>query len=173
MSAPLALLLALALALPTCDGGATARADEARIAEARAVEAQAHAAEADARAREAEARAASPTPRPPQVRRPTEDEDLINEQVPDDDAPFATTRGGDWLLVLGSFPHAERGRADAVLRRVRAAGASAEIAESSGFPNLRAGLLVVVEGPFAQATARRRLAALRATVPDAYVKRGW
>jgi hypothetical protein len=97
---------------------------------------------------------------------------------------LVANRDGDWVVVLAS---AERSGAAprptimtatdpglaAVQQRVWNAGLVPFVIPSERLPGLSPKLVVVVLGPFAKQEAERQVAALRAIVPDAYVKKSW
>jgi cell division septation protein DedD len=83
------------------------------------------------------------------------------------------TPKGKWLVLLGSYTKAETGKANERLKLVRSAGYDARIVETDDYPNLRAGLLAVVMGPFTRREAHEVVSRVRNKVPDAFAKSGW
>ncbi len=89
-------------------------------------------------------------------------------------APSAPAQsGGDWFVILGSFPHAQR--SDALSRQswLRARGIDAQVIDTDTYPNLTDGLYAIVLGPFGKAAAQANLPDARRFVGDAYVKSGY
>jgi hypothetical protein len=82
-------------------------------------------------------------------------------------------RGGRWFVILGSFPKAETGQAEERLGLVRREGFDARIVSSDDYPNMKAGLLVIVMGPYTRNNAEEVLGQVRPKFKDAYAKSGW
>jgi uncharacterized caspase-like protein len=89
-------------------------------------------------------------------------------------APSAPAQsGGDWFVILGSFPQAQR--SDALSRQswLRGQGIDAQVIDTDAYPNLTDGLYAIVLGPFGKAAAEANLPDARRFVGDAYVKSGY
>jgi uncharacterized caspase-like protein len=133
----------------------------ARIAELEAAAERIAALEAEARP------AATPPPAPaPEV------ETATREAEPDDGADIPQAGGGNWFVVLGSFPHADRRKATRRLNSLQSQGIDAELIDTDDYPNLTDGYYAVVLGPYSKATAQRTLPNARQYVADAYIKAG-
>ncbi|NKB27279.1 MAG: trypsin-like serine protease [Rhodobacteraceae bacterium] len=78
---------------------------------------------------------------------------------------------GPWFVVMGSYTN----RANAQDRRNRLVGQNlgAYVVNSNEYPGMTPNLWVVVEGPYDRSTAVSRLSLARASVSDAFVKRGY
>jgi uncharacterized caspase-like protein len=135
----------------------------ARIAELEAAAERVAALEAEAR----EAAAPPPAPAPaPEV------ETATREAEPDDSVDIPQPSGGNWFVVLGSFPHADRRKATRRLNSLQSQGIDADLIDTDDYPNLTDGYYAVVLGPYSKATAQRTLPTARQYVGDAYIKAG-
>ena len=85
----------------------------------------------------------------------------------------AADKGGRWFVILGSFPKEERERGVQRVDLVRRQGFDARLVSSDDYPNMKAGLWVVVMGPYTRTNAEEVLAQVRPKVKDAYTKSGW
>ena len=83
---------------------------------------------------------------------------------------LATESTAYWLVVLGSYPVAERAKCEERLRTVQSHGFSARIINTNDYPTLKYGLLAVVSGPFSKETALTEKNRARETVSDAYIR---
>jgi cell division septation protein DedD len=81
--------------------------------------------------------------------------------------------GGNWFVILGSFPKNERWKADERLQSVRDAGYNADIVDTDNYPGFRGGLWSVVIGPYSKSDARSWLPRIKSVRSDAYIKPGW
>jgi cell division septation protein DedD len=135
----------------------------ARIAELEAAAERVAALEAEARA------AATPPPAPAPA---PEVETATREAEPDEGADIPQAGGGNWFVVLGSFPHADRRKATRRVNSLQSQGIDAEIIDTDDYPNLTDGYYAVVLGPYSKATAQRTLPTAREYVADAYIKAG-
>ena len=82
---------------------------------------------------------------------------------------------GPWLVIMGSYRHDERWRAEQRLEQIRIlAPMTLQIINSDDYPGLTNGLWVIVSGPYDRAWAETQLnvAKTHARVSDAYMKRG-
>ena len=137
----------------------------ARIAELEAAAERVAALEAEARA------AATPPPAPAPAPAP-DVETATREAEPDDSVDIPQPSGGNWFVVLGSFPHADRRKATRRLNSLQSQGIDAELIDTDDYPNLTDGYYAVVLGPYSKATAQRTLPTARQYVADAYIKAG-
>jgi serine/threonine protein kinase len=83
---------------------------------------------------------------------------------------LGTAQKGNWLVVVGSYPKAERFKANERLSYLRGLGYDAYIVDTDGYPNLRGGLWAVVMGPYSKSYAKDMVSKLRPTIRDVYIK---
>ncbi|MGH6826876.1 caspase family protein [Methyloceanibacter sp.] len=81
--------------------------------------------------------------------------------------------GGDWLIILGSWPKSQKFKATQRLSYLNGRGVRARIVDTNQYPNLSAGLFAVVLGPYGKPLAEQTLSSLRGVVGDAYIKSGY
>ncbi len=87
------------------------------------------------------------------------------------DAQSAPAAGkGNWVVILGSYPHRSKAKAIDRIGRLARKGLRAKLADTDDFPNLRNGLWAVVLGPFDRREALSRLRRARRLIRGAYVK---
>jgi hypothetical protein len=142
------------------------QAEEAAREEARRREEEAaerRRAEEEARRREEEAARLAAEER---------EQQLAARTPPDSGIAIPQAGGGDWLVILGSWPKSQRSKANQRISYLRGRGVQARIVDTNKYPNLSNGLYAVVVGPYDKARAERTLASIRGVVGDAYIKSG-
>lgn len=83
------------------------------------------------------------------------------------------TRNGAWLVVAGSYPHADDSAAERKRLAIIRSEQDAVVIDSNEYPLLTPNLRVVAIGPFeSKEMAKASLARVKLMVPDAYVKKG-
>lgn len=80
---------------------------------------------------------------------------------------------GKWFVICGSYPDSQNNAAMQRLAMIQQYAPDAMVIHTTGYYNLRDGLLAVVIGPYEKNYATQRLQQIRGIVPDAYVKAGW
>ena len=78
-----------------------------------------------------------------------------------------------WLIILRTFPKAERPKANQKMRLLRSLGYDAHIVETDYYPNLKKGYLAVAMGPHSRSRAEGVLNKVRSVAPGSYIKSGW
>lgn len=78
--------------------------------------------------------------------------------------------GGTWFVILGSYPRAERYKAEERLDYIKSLGYEAYIVDTNEYSNLRSGLWAVVMGPYQKQHAKVVVANVRPKVHDVYMK---
>ena len=83
------------------------------------------------------------------------------------------TRNGAWLVVAGSYPHADDSAAERRRLAIIRSEQDAVVIDSNEYPLLTPNLRVVAIGPFeSKEMAKASLTRVKLVVPDAYVKKG-
>jgi hypothetical protein len=139
------------------DDAARARTDAAALAREQAAAAAAARAQA-----EAEAAAAA-------VQAEAQAAEQRNCEMASVD-PVLPTGGGNWVVILGSFPHAARADADQSRSYLASRGIRAQIIDTDDYPNLTDGYYSVVLGPYSKSRAQQTLSSVSGVVDDAYIK---
>jgi serine/threonine protein kinase len=94
----------------------------------------------------------------------------IPATVPDAPPPPVV---GDYFVILGSFKHSDRVKADKCLERIQSNGyPDSYIINSDEYPKLTPGLWVVVMGPYAKEIAQAKKTEMKAYVSSCYIKSG-
>jgi cell division septation protein DedD len=100
-----------------------------------------------------------------------------SQQVPSrqqpEGKPARVSAAGDWLIVTGSFARKDASAAERSRIVLERAGLEAKVIDTNEYSLLTPNLWAVVIGPFeSRDMANEALARIKATVPDAYVKKG-
>jgi len=86
--------------------------------------------------------------------------------------PAVTAPSGDWFVIAGSYPHADKSGATARLRALKNSGLPVELIDSNDYLNLSDGLYVLVVPTGSRGAAFSKLTEVQRLVKDAYVKKG-
>jgi cell division septation protein DedD len=109
-------------------------------------------------------------PVPSQPNTPVKSQPNISAQGTSPARPSSTET---WLVILSTFPKAERSKADQKIRLFRSLGYDAQLVETDDYPNLRKGFLAVIIGPQSKSVAEGILSKVRSAAPGSYIKSGW
>jgi len=75
-----------------------------------------------------------------------------------------------WFVIMGSYPHADIGRAKQRAKRLKGSGYEIKIIDTDDYNTLTNGYYSVVMGPFRRAQALSQLNDMQQHVGDAYIK---